>query len=361
MDRKLKMDVSIVIPTYNEKENVQRLLEKIYNEFREHKINGEVIVVDDGSPDGTGSLVENLKKKYKTLQIIHRKGKMGLSSAVLEGFAISKSNIIGGMDADLSHPTEKINEMYLTIKNNEVDLVIGSRYIKEGRIEGWGLYRKILSKLATLLARVFTSVKDPMTGYFFIKKECLNGINLNPRGFKILLEILIKAKYKNVKEIPITFINRTEGKSKAGMGEIIYYLENLIGYLPYKKKVIKEFFKFAFVGLVGTFINIVILYSLTEFLGIYYMFSEVFAFIIAATSNFFLNKIWTFKERVKESILNKYLLFLSVSITALIVNLFFLYILTEFLGIYYIISQFVSIGIALMINFLGNKIWTFRK
>jgi len=355
------MDLSITIPTYNEKENIQKLLEKIYKEFKEFKINGEVIIVDDGSPDGTGDIVEKLKNKYKTLQCIHRQGKLGLSSAVLKGFSISKSNILGVMDADLSHPTEKINEMYQTIKKDNFDLVIGSRYIKEGKIEGWGLYRKVLSKGATLLARVFTNVKDPMTGYFFIKKECLEGVEINPKGFKILLEVLIKAKYNRVKEIPIIFINRTEGKSKAGMGEIIYYLENLVGYLPYKKNVIKEFFKFAFVGLIGTLINIGILYSLTEFFKVYYLISAILAFIVAATSNFFLNKVWTFKEGVKESILKKYLLFFGVSIIALVVNLFFLYVFTEYFGIYYIVSQIIAIGIALIINFLGNKIWTFNK
>jgi len=230
------MDLSIIIPTYNEKENIQKLLERIYSEFKKNNIKGEVIVVDDGSPDRTGEVVENLKKKYETLQCVHRQCKLGLSSAVLKGFSVSKSKILGLMDADLSHPPEKINLMYQTIKKDNFDLVIGSRYIKEGRIEGWNLYRKILSKGATLLARVFTEVKDPMTGYFFIKKECLEEVEMNPKGFKILLEILIKAKYNRVKEIPIIFINRSKGKSKAGMFEIIYYLRNLIGYLRYKKR-----------------------------------------------------------------------------------------------------------------------------
>jgi len=355
------MDLSITIPTYNERQNIQKLLEKIYKEFKENNIKGEVIVVDDGSPDGTGELIETLKKKYKTLQCVHREGKLGLSSAVLKGFSISKSNILGVMDADLSHPTEKINEMYQAVKKEGFDLAIGSRYVKGGRIEGWGLYRKFLSKGATLLARVFTNVKDPMTGYFLIKKECLNGVELNPKGFKILLEVLIKAKYKKVREIPITFINRVEGKSKAGMGEIVYYLENLIGYLPHQKNVVREFFKFALVGLLGTLINIGVLYLFTEFFGVYYVISAIFAFIIAATSNFFFNKVWTFKERISDSIAKKYASFFAVSVTALLVNLFFLYLFTEFFGVYYILSQIIAIGISLIINFLGNKIWTFRK
>ena len=355
------MDLSLIIPTYNEKENIQKLLKKIYFEFEVNKINGEIIVVDDGSPDGTGEIVEELKTKYNTLQIINRKGKLGLSSAILEGFSKAESEILGVMDADLSHPSKKINEMYQAIKKDDFDLVIGSRYIKRGKIKGWNFKRKLMSKTATLLARVFTSVKDPMTGFFMIKKECIKGKKLNPKGFKILLELIIKADYKKIKEVPITFINRTKGKSKAGANEIIYYLKNLIGYLPYKKNIIIEFFRFAFIGFIGTIINLLVLYFLTEFLEVYYMISAVFAFVIAATNNFIFNKIWTFKEKIKLNLGKKYLQFFFVSLIALFVNLFFLYTVTEFLGIYYLISQVIAIGIALSVNFLGNKIWTFSK
>ena len=142
---------------------------------------------------------------------------------------------------------------------------------------------------------------------------------------------------------------------------IFYYLQNLIGYLPYKKNVIKEFFKFGIVGAIGTLLNISILYLLTEKAGFYYILSAIFSFIVAMTSNFILNKLWTFKENIKLGIGKKYLQFGLISVTALLVNLFFLYIFTELFGIYYIISQILAIGIALIINFLGNKIWTFNK
>lgn len=355
------MKLSLVIPTYNEKENIQKLIKKIQEEFKENKIDGEIIIVDDNSPDGTGKILDRLKKKAKNLKIIHRKEKLGLSSAVLEGWKIADGDILGVMDADLSHQPEKIKELFATIEKGEADFTIGSRYIKGGKIEGWNLKRKLMSKTATLLSRVYTKVKDPMTGYFMIKKEVINNVDLNPKGFKILLEIIIKGDYKEIKEIPITFINRVKGKSKAEAKEIVCYLQNIIGYLPYKKNVILEFFKFAFVGGIGTLINIAILYFLTEKAGVYYMVSAVFSFIIAMTSNFILNKLWTFKENIKLQIGRKYLQFGLVSVTALLVNLFFLYILTEFAGIYYIFSQILAIGIALIINFLGNKIWTYSR
>jgi dolichol-phosphate mannosyltransferase len=353
--------LSLVIPTYNEKENIQRIIKEIQEEFKQNKINGEIIIVDDNSPDGTGKILDNLKKKQKNIQVIHRTGKLGLSSAVLEGWKIARGRVLGVMDADFSHPPEKIKELLRVIEKGEADFTIGSRYVKGGKIEGWNLKRKLMSKTATLLSRVYTNVKDPMTGFFMIKREVIQNINLNPKGFKILLEIIIKGKYKKIKEIPINFINRVEGKSKAGTKEIFYYLQNLAGYLHYKNDVIKEFVKFGIVGGIGTLVNIAILYLLTEKAGVYYLISAIFSFIVAMSSNFILNKFWTFKENIKWEIGKKYFQFVLVSISALLVNLFFLYIFTEIFGIYYIISQILAIGISLIINFLGNKIWTFSK
>lgn len=350
-----------MIPTYNEKENIGLLLEKVFSIYKENKIDGEIIVVDDNSSDGTGKIVEELKKKNKNLKIIHRSGKLGLSSAVLDGFKVAVGEVLGVMDADLSHPPEKIPDMYFIIKKGEADFVIGSRYLKGGDIIGWNFKRKLMSRGATLMARPFTSVKDPMSGFFMIKKECLEGRDFNAKGFKILLEMIIKANYSKIKEVPIIFINRTKGKSKAGMNEIFFYMKNLLGYIPYKFKLTKEFFKFALVGLAGTIINLAILYLLTELFGIYYIVSAIFGFIVAVTSNFILNKIWTFNEDIRENAFSKYGKFFIVSIIGLIVNLIFLYIFTEYFGIYYLISQVLAIGLALFVNFFGNKIWTFKN
>lgn len=354
------MKLSLVIPTYNEKENIQKLLSNLKEYFDQNKIENEIIVVDDNSPDGTGEALESLKTKYQNLKVIHRSGKLGLSSAVLEGFAVANGEVLGVMDADLSHPHEKMGEMLSRITNG-ADLVIGSRYVKGGAIVGWGFYRKILSKGAIILARVFTNVQDPMSGFFFIKRGLLENKFINPKGFKLLLEILIKTDCKNIIEIPIVFTDRKVGESKAGMREIIFYLENLYSYLPYRKHVVHEFLKFSLVGLSGTILNIIILYVLTEKFEIYYIFSAIFAFFVSATSNFILHKTWIFKENIGTRLVEKYIKFFGVSLLALSVNIFFLYVFTEFLNIYYIISQLLATAFSLMINFIGNKIWTFQK
>jgi dolichol-phosphate mannosyltransferase len=132
-------------------------------------------------------------------------------------------------------------------------------------------------------------------------------------------------------------------------------------FISSKKALIFQFFKFGVVGAIGTVINLIVLYSFTEYLGIYYMISAIAAFVVAATSNFIFNKIWTFREVLAESIIKKYVKFFIVSVIALVVNLLLLYTFTEFLGLYYIISQIIAIIITFLINFAGNKIWTFSR
>lgn len=231
--------LSVIIPTYNERENIATLLRKIFGVLNNAGIDGEVVVVDDNSPDGTGALLEDLKREFPNLSVLHRAGKLGLSSAALEGFAAAKSDILAVMDADFSHPPEKLPEMFRLIETGVADMVIGSRYIPGGKIIGWGWYRKMLSWGATLLSRPFTKVHDTMTGYFMVRRTCIADDmargTFNPRGFKILLEILVKGKCKNVREVPIVFVNRAAGKSKNGPREIFAYLKNLWGYVFWKR------------------------------------------------------------------------------------------------------------------------------
>lgn len=229
------MKLSIIIPTYNEKLNVIYLIKKIEFALKKHKLDSEIIFVDDNSPDGTGRILNELKKQYSNLKVINRLQKKSLSSAVIQGWKNAKGSIFCVMDADLSHDPEKIIELYNPIINNEAELTIGSRYVKYGRIEGFGITRKVMSKAGVFLGRLFTDVKDPMSGFFMIKKGYALNTKLNPKGFKILLELIIKSKPKRIKEIPITFTSRKKGKSKIGITEIFIMLYNVIRYLPHLK------------------------------------------------------------------------------------------------------------------------------
>jgi len=128
-----------------------------------------------------------------------------------------------------------------------------------------------------------------------------------------------------------------------------------------KKESVKQFIKFAIVGVTNTLINLSVLYVLKEFFGVYYLFAAVIAFIVAVTNSFILNKIWTFKENIRDGTIKKYSKFFMVSLSALLVNLLILYILTDIFKLYYMLSQIVAIGVSLWINFFGNKTWTFRR
>lgn len=225
--------ISIIIPTYNEKENIKRLILKINSVFRANKLKGEIIIVDDNSPDGTGKIAEMLDQKYHT-KVINRKGKLGLASAVIEGFNSSKGDILGVMDADFSHPPSIIPSLVRPIEKGIADFTIGSRYVNDGKIIGWPASRIFISKGATLIARHLTNVKDPMSGYFFIKRSVIDNVSLNAHGYKICLEILVKGNYSKVMEVPITFKDREKGSSKLTKQEFIDYLYNVANLTIYK-------------------------------------------------------------------------------------------------------------------------------
>ncbi|MFH1249415.1 MAG: polyprenol monophosphomannose synthase [archaeon] len=229
----MQRKISIVIPTYNEALNIKILISEIFSELKKAKISGELIIVDDNSPDGTGKIADKLSKKYN-IKVIHRAGKLGLGSAVSEGFKKAKNKIIGVMDADLSHPPKIIPKLAEPLIKDEADFVIGSRYERGGGIEKWPLHRKMVSNIAKLMSRPLTNAGDPMSGFFFLKKDILKGVNLQHKGYKICLEILVKAKYKKLKEVPYIFRNREIGQSKLGIGEYKNYIKNLFSLLLYK-------------------------------------------------------------------------------------------------------------------------------
>lgn len=234
--------ITIIIPTYNEKDNLPLLVNSIFNVLNENFLDSELIIVDDNSPDGTGRIAEDLSKKYDKINVIHRRGKEGLSSAVMEGFKYAKGEIIGVMDADLSHPPEIIPALVQPILDNESEFVIASRYMEKEKIKSWPLIRKITSAGATILARPLTNVRDPMSGFFFFKKNVINGIELSPIGYKIMLEILVKGKYKTFKEIPFTFKDRYKGESKLDWNEHFNYVSHLLKLYVYRIKILSKKF-----------------------------------------------------------------------------------------------------------------------
>jgi len=217
--------LSIIIPTYNEAENLPELIFLLGNNL--FNLDYEIIVVDDNSPDKTGKIAESLSDKYP-VKVIHRNKKLGLATAVVEGFKAAEGNLLCVMDADLSHPPEKIAEMIKCLEKNGADLVIASRLVEDGKIEKWPLHRQFISFCGRCLVWPLTNVKDPLSGFFIINKNVIRNLDFSPLGYKILLEILVKGTYKKVIEYPFIFKNRAHGKTKLGGRTIFYYFVHVI-------------------------------------------------------------------------------------------------------------------------------------
>lgn len=217
----LPMEKLVVIPTYNEKENISNILHAV---FALHE-GFNVLVIDDGSPDGTAQIVKELQSKFSgLLHLEERKGKSGLGTAYIHGFkwAIAKGyQFIFEMDADFSHNPSDLSRLYKACKQDGADLAIGSRYVKGGGVINWPGNRIALSKGASIYTRMITwmPVKDPTAGFMCYKREVLETINLDKIhfvGYAFQIEMKFAA-WKHgfkIKEVPITFQDRTEGVSK---------------------------------------------------------------------------------------------------------------------------------------------------
>jgi dolichol-phosphate mannosyltransferase len=227
--------ITVIIPTYNEKENIEKIITEIKKNVKDIRI----LIVDDDSPDGTGKIVDRLTKKDKKIEIIHRKGKLGLGSAYIRGFKHvlknhKDSDLIMSMDCDFSHNPKYMPSLIKKI-NQGYDVVLGSRYVKGGGIKNWDITRRIMSRGANLLARIILNIKiNDVTGAFrCYKREVLNNINLNKiksNGYSFLEELLYYCKKKNYKigETPIIFVDRKEGVSKLSKIEMVNFFLTLI-------------------------------------------------------------------------------------------------------------------------------------
>ncbi|HAI10878.1 MAG TPA: dolichyl-phosphate beta-D-mannosyltransferase [Phycisphaerales bacterium] len=223
----LAPELSIVVPTLNEAGNIDNLLTHIFDATRSH-ISLEVIVVDDGSTDSTRDIVMAWSQ-ITPVRLLARENKRDLATAVTDGAALASSDVILVMDADMSHPAEKIVELAQPVINGTHDVAIGSRYVRGGKTVGWPWYRQILSRGATVLAWPFADARDPMSGFFCVRRERLVELGKHAAGYKIGLEVLAGSKTDlRVIEVPITFAQRVEGESKLKASTIYQYLERLL-------------------------------------------------------------------------------------------------------------------------------------
>jgi dolichol-phosphate mannosyltransferase len=222
--------LALVVPTLNEEANIGTLLDRVRQGLDQMAINYELIVVDDDSRDGTQQCVERYSQEDPRIRLLVRKGERGLAGAVLYGWKNTGADFLGVIDADLQHPPELVPELVKTLLNGK-DMAIGSRYVAGDGTAGWNFARRWVSILGTWvtlpLQRREIRVRDPLSGFFMLRRHCIAGLDLQPQGFKLLLEILVRGNIESVVEVPYQFGLRHGGASKASFRVGVEYLQLL--------------------------------------------------------------------------------------------------------------------------------------
>jgi dolichol-phosphate mannosyltransferase len=213
---------SLVLPTYNEAANIERTVHSLEDVLSAAKLTDyEIVIVDDDSPDGTGALADSLAAASAgRVRSVRRKGERGLATAVVAGWKNTNAPVLAAMDADGQHPSEVIPRLLEALERG-ADVAVASRYTAGGDIPRWNVVRRLGSKFATLLVRLalpagVRHIRDPLSGCFALRREVIEGVELKPLGFKILLEVLIRGRVRRLEEVPYVFAPRGAGKSKLG-------------------------------------------------------------------------------------------------------------------------------------------------
>jgi dolichol-phosphate mannosyltransferase len=235
--------ISVIVPTYHEAGNIPVLVRQINDTLAAECLDYEIIIVDDDSRDGIDTVVAGLAGAFP-VRLFIRTDVRGLSSAVIKGITLARGDIYVVMDADLSHPPSKIVEMIQPIIEGRSDFVIGSRFVDGGSIPHFNWFRKLNAWVSRGLAYPLVTVKDPMSGYFAFPWHVLPRLDmLDPVGFKIGLELLVKAEPEHIMEIPIRFEKRLYGESKLSLKEQMLYLIHLKRLYAYRHSYAREFKK----------------------------------------------------------------------------------------------------------------------
>jgi dolichol-phosphate mannosyltransferase len=222
--------LALIIPTLREAANLRPLIERLRPSMDSLGIPYEIIVVDDDSRDGTDAIMSELSRDDERIRLITRTGVCGLSGAVMHGWRNSKAEVVGVMDSDLQHPPELLPQLWRALQVG-ADLVVASRYIGQASLHGLNMFRHIVSQIAIWmtwpLQRPGIFVHDPMSGFFLVRRSCIKDLAVQPEGFKVLLEILVRGDIHSVVEVPFNFDRRHGGRSKAGFGVATAYLRLL--------------------------------------------------------------------------------------------------------------------------------------
>ncbi|MBD2726925.1 glycosyltransferase [Nostoc sp. FACHB-892] len=368
--------LSLVIPTYKERDNIKNVV-SILSQLLDESIPGsyELIVVDDDSPDRTWEIAQFLTTEYPQLRVMRREEERGLSSAVIRGWQAATGNVLGVIDGDLQHPPEVLMQLLGSVKQG-ADLAVASRHVDGGGVSSWSVVRRFLSRGAQLLGLVILPgvlgrVSDPMSGYFMVRRSAIANATLNPVGYKILLEVIGRGKVDQVAEVGYVFCERKEGESKVTWKQYIDYIHHLVrlrlstgrvGRLSKKVNFpIGRFLRFGLVGFSGVFVDMAVLYLLSDPTTLAWPLtrSKIIAGEIAILNNFFWNDAWTFadvsaRQQEWHQRLKRFMKFNAICLAGLVLNVLVLNLVFNFLIPNRYIANFIAIAVATIWNFWIN-------
>jgi dolichol-phosphate mannosyltransferase len=352
------LSVTVVVPTFREVENIPQLVDRLAAVRRSNGLDLDLLLMDDDSQDGSVELVRTLGLPW--VQIVVRTSERGLSQAVLEGLRRSEREVLVVMDADLSHPPEKLPEILRALEEG-AEMVVGSRFVEGGSTaDDWGLFRWLNSRVATLLAVPLTNLKDPMSGFFALRRSTfLAGNDFNPVGYKIGLELLIKCRCRRVVEVPIDFQDRQHGQSKLSIREQLKYLQHIRRLYIHRYGTWSHLAQFLVVGASGLAINLAIL---TILLGL-----EVGEKLAVAAAigfsmlwNFVLNRRFSFSYARGGPVLRQLLGFVAASSVGAVVN--YVTTLTMWEAFHYKqLAAVIGVLAGTGINFVASRFLVFRR
>ena len=366
---------SLVIPTYLEAGNINKIVSTLTS-LLDKSIPGdyELIVVDDNSPDGTWEVAVSMMSEFPQLRVMRRENERGLSSAVIRGWQSARGRVLGVIDGDLQHPPHILLQLLNAIEKD--DLAVASRHVEGGGVSSWSFIRRLLSRGAQLLGliilpRVIGRVSDPMSGYFMVRRNCVENITFNPIGYKILLEVLGRGRVNKIAEIGYVFCERQDGESKVSWKHYLDYIRHLLrlrfsGETEEKLSQsrgfpIGRFIRFGLVGLSGVFVDMTILYLLSDpnTLALPLTRSKIIAGEIAIFNNFLWNDAWTFadvamQQKGFKQRLKRFLKFNIICLAGLVINVLVLNLIFNFVISNRYIANLIAIAVATVWNFWVN-------
>jgi dolichol-phosphate mannosyltransferase len=292
-------ELSIVVPTLNEAANIETLLTKVETALA--GVRWEIIFVDDDSQDRTRDVILQRCQVDPRVRLVHRIGRRGLSSAVVEGILSSSTRCVAVIDADMQHDERLLRPMLEAIQSGECDLAVGTRYATDGGVGDWAERRQTISQIATTLSRlvVKVNISDPMSGFFMIRRDLFDTVvrGLSVQGYKILLDIITSApKSLRIREFPYVFRSRQHGESKldplVSLEYLLLLLDKMVGrWVPVR------FILFMAVGGIGVVVHLAVLTTLFEVAQTKFVVAQGVATVVAMTFNFFLNNVFTYRDR----------------------------------------------------------------